>query len=309
MRSPSASWRATAVRSRARSRWPRTSIRARSGCSAALPARGPGAHARHHGPAGRRQVEPDDRALHAPARARADRRRDHGRPLQPHHARRAARRPHPARRALPRPRRLHPLDGHARAPRRRRRGDAARGRDRRRVGSRRAALRDGRRGAERGRGRRARRHRGARADAGLRRLDPGAQGRRDGDPRRDRRQQGRPSVDRADARRARAGARRLADRGSAPGRARDRGDVRERHRGAVGRGRGASGARWRPGATSPSGARRSCAPSCWRSPPARTARRLGEALDSSPELAGLVDALADRTIDPLTAVQSLLERA
>ena len=42
---------------------------------------------------------------------------------------------------------------------------------------------------------------------------------------------------------------------------------------------------------------------------ARTARRLGEALDSSPELAGLVDALAERTIDPLTAVQSLLERA
>ena len=35
----------------------------------------------------------------------------------------------------------------------------------------------------------------------------------------------------------------------------------------------------------------------------------GEALDSSPELAGLVDALAERTIDPLTAVQSLLERA
>jgi GTPase len=42
---------------------------------------------------------------------------------------------------------------------------------------------------------------------------------------------------------------------------------------------------------------------------ARTARRLGEALDSSPELAGLVDALAERRIDPLTAVQSLLERA
>ena len=42
---------------------------------------------------------------------------------------------------------------------------------------------------------------------------------------------------------------------------------------------------------------------------ARTARRLGEALDGSPELAGLVDALADRTIDPLTAVQRLLERA
>jgi LAO/AO transport system kinase len=42
---------------------------------------------------------------------------------------------------------------------------------------------------------------------------------------------------------------------------------------------------------------------------ARTARRLGDALDSSPELAGLVDALAERRIDPLTAVQSLLERA
>ena len=42
---------------------------------------------------------------------------------------------------------------------------------------------------------------------------------------------------------------------------------------------------------------------------ARTARRLGEALDGSPDLAGLVDALAERTIDPLTAVQRLLERA
>jgi LAO/AO transport system kinase len=42
---------------------------------------------------------------------------------------------------------------------------------------------------------------------------------------------------------------------------------------------------------------------------ARTARRLGEALDRSAELAGLVDALAAREIDPLTAVQRLLERA
>jgi LAO/AO transport system kinase len=42
---------------------------------------------------------------------------------------------------------------------------------------------------------------------------------------------------------------------------------------------------------------------------ARTARRLGEALDASPELQGLVDALAERRIDPLTAVQRLLERA
>ena len=38
----------------------------------------------------------------------------------------------------------------------------------------------------------------ARADAGLRRLDPGAEGRRDGDPRRDRRQQVRPPARRHD---------------------------------------------------------------------------------------------------------------
>jgi LAO/AO transport system kinase len=42
---------------------------------------------------------------------------------------------------------------------------------------------------------------------------------------------------------------------------------------------------------------------------ARSARRLGELLDGSPELAGLVDALAERRIDPLAAVQQLLERA
>ena len=42
---------------------------------------------------------------------------------------------------------------------------------------------------------------------------------------------------------------------------------------------------------------------------ARSARRLGEVLDGSPDLAGLVDALAERRIDPLAAVQQLLERA
>jgi len=42
---------------------------------------------------------------------------------------------------------------------------------------------------------------------------------------------------------------------------------------------------------------------------ARTARRLGTMLDKSPDLAGLVDALAERRIDPLTAVQRLLEHA
>jgi LAO/AO transport system kinase len=42
---------------------------------------------------------------------------------------------------------------------------------------------------------------------------------------------------------------------------------------------------------------------------ARTARRLSEALDVSPELQAIVEALAERRIDPLTAVQRLLDRA
>jgi LAO/AO transport system kinase len=41
---------------------------------------------------------------------------------------------------------------------------------------------------------------------------------------------------------------------------------------------------------------------------ARTARRLSEALDISPELQAIVEALAERRIDPLTAVQRLLDR-
>ena len=66
-------------------------------------------------------------ALVAPRpRARPDGRRRLGRSVEPVLARRAARRPHPALRSLPRSRRLHPLDGDARAPRRARRGDARR---------------------------------------------------------------------------------------------------------------------------------------------------------------------------------------
>ena len=134
------------------------------------------------------------------------------------------------------------------------------------------AVRDGRRGAERGRGRRARRHRGARADARLGRLDPGAQGRRHGDPRRDRRQQGRSPGHRAHARRARAGA--LAGRSRAPPR-RDR-DRRHRARPASrssGTPSRSTSARSPPAPTWPSAARPSCARSCsrWR----RRARRAG----------------------------------
>ena len=74
---------------------------------------------RHHRPARRRQVEPDRRAPPPRPRPRPDRRRRLGRPLEPVLAGRAARRPDPAGRPLPRPGRLHPLDGHARPPRRR----------------------------------------------------------------------------------------------------------------------------------------------------------------------------------------------
>ena len=111
-----------------------------------LPAHGPRARGRHHRAARRRQVDARLRADPPRARARSRQRRRHlGRPVEPVHAGRAARRPHPAQRPLPRPGRLHPLDGHARAPRRPRRDDAAdaararRRRQGRRASSRRSA--------------------------------------------------------------------------------------------------------------------------------------------------------------------------
>ncbi len=185
--------------------------------------------------AGRRQVEPDRVARRAPARDRSDGRGRVRRSLEPVHAGRGAGRPHPADRPLPRPRRVHPVDEHPRLPGRRQRGDAAgaAGAGRGRQG--RAAAGDGRRRSERGRGRVRRRHRGARAAARVGRLDPGAEGGRDGDPRRDRHQQGRPPGDADDAlgdpldpvarRAARVEA---ADR-------RDRGDQRRGRRRPVGR--------------------------------------------------------------------------
>ena len=82
-----------------------------------------------------------------------------------------------------------------------------------------------------------------------------------------------------------------------------------RRRRALGRGRGASGRRSRRPATSPERRKAQLRSELLALASARTARRLGEALDGSPELAGLVDALAERSIDPLTAVQRLLDRA
>ena len=90
-----------------------------------LPGDRPCARSRAHRPARRRQV--DARLVARPARAAARRegRRHLRRPVEPVHARGAARRPHPPDRPLPRPRRVHPLDGHARPPRRAVGDDAA----------------------------------------------------------------------------------------------------------------------------------------------------------------------------------------
>ena len=117
---------ATAARSRARSRSSRTATRSRYQLVADLyPHTGHALRGRDHRAARRRQVDADLRAGPAGPRARADGRRGLGRPVEPVHPGRAARRPHPPGRPLPRPRGLHPLDGHARPPRRPRRDDAA----------------------------------------------------------------------------------------------------------------------------------------------------------------------------------------
>ena len=126
------------------------------------------------------------------------RRRAVDRPLVAVHPRGAAGRPHPSVRALPRPRGVHPLDGQpGRAGRAVGGGAAGRAADGRRRQGRRVH-RDGRGGPGRGRHHRPRRHDRAGAAARLRRLDPGAQGRGDGDPRRDRGQQVRAPADRHD---------------------------------------------------------------------------------------------------------------
>ena len=138
------------------------------------------------GPARGRQEHPDRRDLRRAAQGRPRDRRALDRPLEPVHPGRRARRPDPPLRALPRPRRLHPLDGDAGLARRARRGGAAGGAADGRLRQGRRPARDGRRRPGRDRRRRSRRHDRPRADARLGRLDPGAEGRRDGDPRRDR---------------------------------------------------------------------------------------------------------------------------
>ncbi len=155
----------------------------------ALPAHRKGPDRRHHGAAGRRQEHADRRPDRGAAKGRSRRGGALDRPLEPVHAGRDARGQDPAGRPLSGPRGVHPLDGDARLTRRPRGGGAPGGPADGRLGQGRRAARD--RGGRPGRGRRGRprRHDRARPDAGLRRLDPGAEGGRDGDPRRDRRQQ------------------------------------------------------------------------------------------------------------------------
>ena len=194
--------------------------------------------------------------VQAPARAGAHGRGAVDRPELAVPRRRAAGRPHPPDRALPRPGRLHPLDGDARRARRAGRGRAAVGAADGRRGQGRRVPRDGRRRPGRGRRDRPRRHDRARADPRLGRLDPGAEGGRDGDPRHHRRQQGRPPADRHDGARdprralARAGRGRLGRcRSSRP-----RPSSGRRRRGAGGEARPSTARTSRPRARCPSAA-------------------------------------------------------
>ena len=120
------------------------------------------------------------------------------RPHEPVHRRRDPRRPRADARARDRPRRLHSLDGDARAPRWPRARDAAGDPHPRRGGHTVGARRDGRRrpggGRDRGRGRHDRRGR----EPGMGRLGPGEQGGPSRDRGRVRDQQGRPSGCRGD---------------------------------------------------------------------------------------------------------------
>ena len=112
------------------------------------------------------------------------------------------------------------------------RGHAAGGAADGRLGQGRRVPRDRGRGPGRGGHHRPRRHRGARADAGLGRLDPGAQGGRDGDPRRDRGEQVRPPAHRHDDPRDPRRALARPPGGLAGADHEDRGVARRGHRGA-----------------------------------------------------------------------------
>ena len=156
------------------------------------PHTGPRPDHRHHRLARGRQVDLDGGPGHGAAAGRQAGRCARRRPLLAVLRGRAARRPGPDAGPRHRLRRLHPLDGHARAPRRTGLGDSAGPAGARRRALRRDPDRDRRRGSVGGRRGRARRHDARAARAGHGRRHPGGEGRDPRDGRRVRRQQGRP---------------------------------------------------------------------------------------------------------------------
>ena len=169
--------------------------------------------------------------------------------------------------------------------------------------------RDGRHGAERGRRALDRRHRRARADARLRRLDPGAEGGDHGDPRRDRDQQDGPPAGEDDAERgapgararpeARAGGRRSCSPRRCAARASTRSGRRSREHRA-----------WLEAkASSSAGGARNLAQEVFAGrlgagAPASGGRRCSD----DAELRRLLDDVQERRLDPLTAVREILEK-
>ena len=162
-------------------------------------------------------------------------------------------------------------------------------------------------GPGRGRHHRPRRHRGARAAARLRRLDPGAQGRRDGDPRHHRGQQGRPPADRHD------GAR---DPGRALARAAGglalpivnteaaRGEGVEEIVGKLDEHR----AHIEAEGTLAERRRRNLRAEVIALATGRMRRRLEADVDADPAFGGLLDEVVARRLDPASAATELLER-
>ncbi len=139
------------------------------------------------------------------------------------------------------------------------------------------------------------------------RLDPGAQGRRDGDPRRDRGQQGRPPAGRHDGARDPRRALARAARGLARADRQDRGGARRGRRGAgreAGRAPGVRGGRG----------------NAVRAPPAqpenevlgiaamRLRRTLQATLRDDPDVQALLDEVVARRLDPASAASAVLTR-
>ena len=204
--------------------------------------------------------------------------------------------------------RVHPLDVDPRPSGRDLRGHAAGAAGAGRVRQGRAAAGDGRRRPERGGRRHHRRHRRAGADARLRRLRAGAQGRRDGDPRRDRHQQGRPPGGAHHAQRdpldpvARPRPRRGSRRSSRP--------RRSAARASTSCGRRCSSTARSSSATAGSSSVGAAASSTrwWRWRWHRRAGGSARPSRATPRCVALLDRVHARELDPLTATREIAER-